>query len=416
MSGTATVKGGGKVKSGGGSSGKKTQKALNKASKGFSSTNIMKSPTDKPVKGKFNVYNFKPTKGEVFKLPYLAQAVVLTGKADAKVVGHSGPNVELIVTDQGHDTVNAAGGIGTIIGNGPDTISTNSPGKAGGNLLIQTSHPSVINMYGASVTVQGNGDTVNVLSGTNNLVAQGGEVVHVGAGLSASLNLTDHGQTEKVTLGGNDTVTVTGGKDSITGTGTNQIKLAGGATDTIHGNVQVTITDGASYNLSVSGHDTLSFGSGQDTIVLHGAASVKGSAGDVLFRDFKGTASVAAGSGDSTLIGGAGNDTFTGSAGLVSMQGGKGANVFQGGTGHDTMVAGGTSNLFSFYEGKSGGTHVIHGFKNGPDHLNLVGYDTAAALAGAHVVGGNTVISLDSGHTTITLVGFTHLTAASFGT
>ena len=115
---------------------------------------------------------------------------------------------------------------------------------------------------------------------------------------------------------------------------------------------------------------------------------------------------MSAGSGGSTLIGGSGDSPLVG--------GGKG-HVFTGGTGHDTLVAGGTSDVFTFASTLSGGQHVIDNFASG-DKLNLQGYDSASALANAKVIGGSTVITLDHGHTTITLEGFTHLNAEAFTT
>ena len=94
------------------------------------------------------------------------------------------------------------------------------------------------------------------------------------------------------------------------------------------------------------------------------------------------------------------------------MVGGSVSNVFHGGVGQDTMVGNlsATSNLFSFDSTQHGGTHTIDNFVGGLGELKLVGYTSADVLGHASVVGGNTVISLTDG-TTITLVGYTHLTS-----
>jgi hypothetical protein len=98
------------------------------------------------------------------------------------------------------------------------------------------------------------------------------------------------------------------------------------------------------------------------------------------------------------------------------MDGGGGANVYVAGNGTELMDGkGASSNLFESNQSSDVGsaTEILH-FTAGRDHLHLVGYDTASALASAHVVGGNTIISLDGGATQIELVGFKHLTAGDF--
>jgi hypothetical protein len=58
----------------------------------------------------------------------------------------------------------------------------------------------------------------------------------------------------------------------------------------------------------------------------------------------------------------------------------------------------------------AGGTHVINGFFEGADKIQLVGYNLNQVFnQDLKVQGGNTIISLDHGRTTITLVGFTNL-------
>jgi hypothetical protein len=121
------------------------------------------------------------------------------------------------------------------------------------------------------------------------------------------------------------------------------------------------------------------------------------------------------GSGNATLSGGGGVNVFHAGSGSTSMSGGGGSqDTFAGGSGFDTMDAqGAKSAVFQFNASNHGGTHTIDNFKSGPDKLQLSGYDTTTVLANAQVIGGNTVLNLSDG-TTITLQGFTHLTASDF--
>ncbi len=364
----ATIPGGGTVKTPfGGDFGQVVQPALTAASQGFATSDILTSPNQAPTPGAFDIYDFKPDNGESFTLPGGAQAVILTGAHDASITGHTG--LELLIGNKGEDTINAAGGTGTVIAGGKATILLNSPFDSGGNILVETKNHSTIDMWGGSVTVQGlQKDTVNIYGGDNTVDAL-----------------------SKV-----------------------KINLAGGGNEQITGNAQINVTDSMGYTLTVDGNDTISFGSGADTFAVQGTATVTSGASGVQIVDGLGTASMAAGSGASTLIGGSGDDTFVGGTGNTLMQGGAGANAFFGGSGFDTMVAGGTSDIFTFSRGEAGGQHVIDNFTPGADKINLQGYDSASALAHSQVVGGNTVITLDHGHTTITVVGDTHLTPSDF--
>jgi Ca2+-binding RTX toxin-like protein len=324
------------------------QAALAAAAAGFSEGDVLKSPWATPKAGDFNVYNIDPSRrGAVDVLNPQAQAMVLTGHKAAVIVGHSGQ--ELLIGNEGRDTIDAAGGSGTIItGRGANVIE-----QAGGAQQIFTGAGS---------------DTINMWGGAATISTERGGKVQVNAYVGVN---------------------------------------------SVAGNVKVALSAGA--QLVSNGNDTISFGSGKDTIVDVGTATVTAGYGhQVTVSAGAGANSVSAGSGASTLLGGSGPDTFMGGSGSSSMVGGSSANVFIGGEGHDTMVAnlGAASNLFTFDSGedRGGGTHTIDNFVAGQDHIKLVGYTTDQALHHAHVVGGNTVIDLGDG-TRVTLVGYTHLTA-----
>ena len=326
------------------------QAALAAAASGYATGNVLRSLGAAPTAGDFNVYNiYNMASGQTNTLDPGGQAFALLGVNKETVVGHAGQ--ELLIGNAGNDTINAAGGNGTIItGVGANVIDMNSAGLAGGSQTIYTGSGSdTVNMWGGAATVS---------------AEAGGKVV----------------------------VDVLAGANSVTG------------------NVNIALSAGAS--VVTNGNDTISFGSGADTVVEVGTATVTAGVGKVTVSAGSGANSVAAGSGASTLLGGSGADTFSGGAGSSSMVGGSSANVFTGATGHDTMVGNlsASSNLFTFDSTKAGGTHTIDNFVSGQDQLKLVGYTTATALADANVVGGNTVIHFGDG-TTITLVGYNHLTA-----
>jgi Ca2+-binding RTX toxin-like protein len=327
------------------------QAALAAAAAGYASGNVLHSLGDAPTAGDFNVYNiYNLSSGQTNTLNPGGQAFALLGVNKETVIGHTGQ--EVLIGNAGNDTINAAGGSGTIItGVGANVVDLNNAGMAGGSVTIDTGSGS---------------DTVNMWGGAATVSAE---------------------------AGGSLLVNVLAGANTVTG------------------NAKIALSPGA--NLVASGNDTISFGSGADTVVEVGTATVTAGVGTVTVSAGSGANSVAAGAGASTLLGGSGADTFTGGAGSSSMVGGSASNVFNGATGHDTMVGAlaASSNIFSFNSASAGGTHTIDNFVTGQDTLKLVGYSTATALADASVVGGNTVIHF-ADNTTITLVGYNHLTAS----
>jgi Ca2+-binding RTX toxin-like protein len=436
------------------------QQALAQLEQGFATGQVLTNPGLSASSTAFDVYNFSP-KGGSFTLPGAAEAVVLTGKDAGSIRGHTG--MEALIGNQGNDTINAAGGSGSIIvGDGENTIQLNDSGSAGGSVQVTTgTGDNAINLWGGAVTVSAVGgssqasssdsdqdnhgssgdhdkkghdkkdhdqssnsgsssaqhgnDTVNIFSGGNTVTS------------ASDLSLNVQGGANQLNLSGNDTLTLGAGYSTVTLIGanaailnlggTNSFNLKGGGNDTFGGmGASVTQSGGGNYVLHLSGNDTITLGAGADTIIEAGAATVYGGTGPLHYTGGMGPSYIVAGSGEATLVGGLGADTFVGGAGESQMNGGGGSNVFIGGIGDDTMTASGAStNLFSFDESKmSGATDRVEGFHSGRDHIQLVGYDTAAALAGAKVVGGNTILSFDGGATKIELIGVKHLSASDF--
>ncbi len=290
--------------------------------------NVLGSTTVNPTSGDYNIYN-QPFKTGVASLPTGGQAVVVSGTTAGTITGLATATDEVLVGNQANDTINAAGGSGTIV------------------------------------------------------AGNGANIIH---------------------LNGADASTQPGGSQQIfTGTGSDTISMFGGQ-------VTVQAETGGSVTVKVlGGNDTISFGSGGDTAVVSGTATITSGAAGTVFTagtTTTTTASVIAGSGNSTLIGGKGNDTFAGGSGSTSMTGGTKATLFIGGTGSDTMTAStvaGSSAVFDFNSVLGGGSHTITNFV-ASDTINLIGY--AGQTPVEQVVGGNTIITLGD-NTTITLTGYT---------
>jgi len=181
-------------------------------------------------------------------------------------------------------------------------------------------------------------------------------------------------------------------------------------------------TSGA-YTIS-GGNDTISFGTGSDTMFEAGTATIHGlfgaatlSGGALAFTDAaSGIHGVNALTGEATLIGGKFASEFIGGTGTALMKGGLGNDTFVGGSGHDTLVGGSGANVFEFLSTEAGGQHVISNFVSGHDQLYVEGH-SLSYLQSHHDVsvhGGNTYISLDGGKTTIELKGVTGLTNSDF--
>jgi Ca2+-binding RTX toxin-like protein len=244
------------------------------------------------------------------------------------------------------------------------------------------------------------------------------------------------GTHQSVTVFGNGSVSAGNGNDTIAITGSGNITVGSG-------NDFLSIANGGLISQSgASGHDTINFSSGNDTVYEQGTASVSGvlglfgsatvSGGELVVG--AGTLPLAVtavsgnvtmtgglfpnemigGTGATTMRGGFSSDTFVGGVGPNSstyMQGGLGPDTFIGGSGPETMVGGLSRNLFEFLPTAAGGKTVITNFVSGHDQLYLEGNSLSYLVSQGDVVttGHNTTITLDGGKTTIELQGVTNL-------
>jgi Ca2+-binding RTX toxin-like protein len=338
------------------------------------------------------------------------------------VVNESGP-VSMVFKGAGNDTITLGDGSNTISDSGPVSILGGGPSGNGHNRIdltgstradIRTDGHNTI-LFGAARNSRSN-PTVNATiggGGNDTIIA------------TSKVNLTTTGEPGNIDFTGigNDSLTLNGGgnlgNEVTVDSEKARITLRGGASnlDVTEKSAKITEDPNAGgTNITAQGNDTINLGTGNDTITDKGGATLFGGGGSFSFTGGAGGRDqVVVGSGNATLSGGGGVNVFHAGSGSTSMTGGAGSkDTFVGGSGFDTMDAqGAKSAVFQFSASNHGGTHTIDHFQSGPDKLQLSGYDTATVLANAQVIGGNTVLSLGDG-TTITLQGFTHLTASDF--
>ncbi len=406
MAGTATIVGGAKVTlSLDPAEYAAAQQALSAIGKGYTQGFVLDDDiNDAPKAGALNIYNVtdedgRPLHGhdhhdhdndDTYHLRAGAQGIVLTGNEAATIVGRS--TFEVLIGNQGNDTINAAGGTGTVIaGDGNNLIET---GKSDGLTIVVGKGDNTIDL-------QHGNDFVTTLGGTQ------------------TINLT--GDVKSAVISGSGDRTI---NDTSNAAGGSAVTVSGGH-NTIYTNHDVSIHATTGVEVDQSGHGTLNFvgtgndllylGSGDDTVVEAGSATVHGGKGQLLFQGGAGNESVQAGSGNATLFGGSGHDFFAAGGGFTTMIAGTGNDTFVGGSHSDLMDGqGAKSNVFEFDKSAHGGFHIITNFSEGRDKIDLVGYDTTSAFNHAQVIGGDTVIMLDSGKTEIVLTGFTSLHKSDF--
>jgi Ca2+-binding RTX toxin-like protein len=251
-----------------------------------------------------------------------------------------------------------------------------------------------------------------------------GSLVSISGGAKTLVHIYGNGSV--IAGNGNDTITIGGNGAMTVGAGNDQLALQGTGTIDQHNSG------------TMIGHDTINLGHGNDTISEAGQATVYGQFGSATieggkFEFVRGPEGPHAGSagdpshvlyqeialtGSATLVGGDHSVQFVGGTGSVVMRGGTGNDTFVGGSGHTTMTGGTGHNLFDFSTLTKSGTNIITNFVSGNDKLYLEGQTLSylQSHGDISVNNGNTYISLDSGHVTVELKGFTHLTSQDITT
>jgi len=231
--------------------------ALTALSSGYGDSKVLTSSGQAPTSGFLNAYNVDATAGSTYSLPSGGQTIVVFDKdsevqASVTINGSSVDKDQVIIGNNGNDTINSGGGSGAIVaGDGDNTINI-----AGGKQLISagTGH-NIINASG--------NDTITLGTGNDTLTASGSATVTGGSGSlyfdgRTGVNATVHaGSGAETMFGGSGTTdfygSTTGGSDyMVSGTGANFLE-GGNGSDTMVASAsshQTTVFDFAS---SVSG-------------------------------------------------------------------------------------------------------------------------------------------------------------------
>jgi len=257
----------------------------------------------------------------------------------------------------------------------------------------------------------GGGHKTNLGNGNDTITVYGDWTVKAGSGQDA-INVHGDGSVKVGT--GNDFIGIWGEHGTISvGSGSDTLDLWRSGTITEHG---------------ASGHDTITLYSGNATVTEQGQATVQGSSygtfgnatvvgGELEVHQLHGVSKDVAVDGNITIVGSSAPTEFVGGSGSAWLQGGSGQDTFVGGSGHDTLVGTGSSNVFEFLSSEQGGQHVIQNFVAG-DTLYVEGHTLSYLNSHGDIStsGGNTIITIDGGKTTIELTGVTSLSKSDFTT
>jgi Ca2+-binding RTX toxin-like protein len=327
---------------------------------------------------------------------------VVSSARDAVIVGSGDPD-ENVLAGSGNLTFIATGGSGTVVtGGGKDRITI--PKSDTGNWDIHTGNGAdTIADYGKGhdTIVAGSGhNRISLGGGTYAITSIGTDTITAGAGAVTVDASGSTNRSREIVHGGSGRLDFIGGAGNATiigGSGSETVEGGSGALYARGG------TDGHNLLMAGAGVATLFGGGNGDTLIAGGAASQQ----------------LHAGSGNVTLIGGSatGADTFYGGAGKDLITGGHGADTYVGGSGHATVNAVGSSNVFEFIHGASGGTLLVDDLTNASQvHIVLSGYSRHQAdkAIADQVSGANSVTITLSDYTKITFENVTHLTTSNF--
>jgi Ca2+-binding RTX toxin-like protein len=328
---------------------------------------------------------------------------VVSNAANAVIFGSDDPN-ENILTGAGNLTFVAAGGSGTIdTGAGLDLISILASDTGSWKIRTGGGNDAILDYgRGHDTIVAGSGHNQILLGGgVYQVVSVGNDVITDGAGAVTINAAGSTGKSGEVVFGGSGSLNFIGGAGNAT-------IIGGSGSETVAGGSGALYAAGGR-----KGDNLLTGGTGQATLF-------GGGNGDTLIAAGSAAQQLHAGSGNETLLGGSatGSDTFYGGAGKDLITGGHGADTYVAGSGHATVNAVGSSNVFEFIHGHSGGTMVVDDLTSASQvHIVLSGYGShqvANAVAG-QISGANSVTVTLSDHTQITFENITHLTARNFG-
>jgi Ca2+-binding RTX toxin-like protein len=128
-------------------------------------------------------------------------------------------------------------------------------------------------------------------------------------------------------------------------------------------------------------------------------------------------ADLVVGGAGAEMLGGAaatGADVVYAGSGAQVLVGGAGTSLLVANSGADTLAGGSGLTLFSFQNGRGGGSEVVTGWDATHDSIQLAGFGgPTAGLAAIAQVGADSMVTLTDG-TQIRFVGVAGLSTASF--
>ncbi|HLY55462.1 MAG TPA: hypothetical protein VKS60_07900 [Stellaceae bacterium] len=224
---------------------------------------------DHPLPGVVNIENGAPLfSGESVTLQTKAQGIVLTGSTAARIVGHAANQyspIELLVGNDGNDTIAGGGGSGTIVS------------SSGRNKIHTGSGDVVVYSHGAGDVIKAGGGIDNVDAyGTATVVGGSGILIFTDSGTAGSAFLVRAGSGATIAYSGRGSDTFVGGsgvayfQDSGPGGVTFAIAAGAGGFDIISGfdkNAGHSDTLAGSFFTHLAKFDTAGGGNSKITVV-----------------------------------------------------------------------------------------------------------------------------------------------------
>lgn len=165
------------------------------------------------------------------------------------------------------------------------------------------------------------------------------------------------------------------GNDIINGLAGNDGLVGGTGNDTLNGGVGNNFLNGGAGNDVLNGGpDGSEFNAGEGDDILNGGVSrdfLGSGGGNDTLNGYGGNDSLIGNEGNDILNGGSGNDSLYGDEGNDILNGGSGNDQIQGGVGNDTLNGGSGNDLFVL--AREEGTDTVVDYKDGSDHLGLMG-------------------------------------------
>ncbi|HEX4260760.1 MAG TPA: calcium-binding protein, partial [Acetobacteraceae bacterium] len=345
-----------------------------------------------------------------------------------------------VVGGSGLLTVADLAGHVTVVGGAGGVDFTEAKGVGGSEIITAAGAQDAISVGGQDVINSGGADLITTGAGNVSVAITGSAGVEAGAGSNgwavsgaADINITAGSGL------GSDTVNVLGGAHAtVTGAGSYlqlvnaggtsdisfaqngallQASVVGGASSTnMYGGTMVMTTSGGSAGTDVTfgagnvlmtsaGADTVQAGSGNETIIVSGAAQIfEGSGALSVYGRSDGAGATVYGAGGTTLLAGdTGNIHYLGGAAAATVISNLARDFIEGGAGHLTITGPGSDEQIA---GGSGG--ITLSTTGGADAVTTAAgaTDSIAVVFGSTILSNGTdQIDLGTGNFNVTVTG-----------